>query len=468
MNPYITMLMNPRDPRLFYGRNIEIAWLLQLISADQPSLCSIVGFKGIGKTSILNYLAHEEGAFRDPKYIDCIGPKFKDNPDKLISVYLDLAYSSEDVAEFVEKQHLFLRITKALFEQLGGKISEFDVSKFEANIECAQPDVFHTLTLVLDELVQLGIRVVFLLDNFDSLKGKVRTQDLDKFLVLGQCASFVYTSENPLDELDDALLNESFWLSIVSVNGFLGLMPEDEAKDLIRGPAQSVGVDILLSDAEFVVQAIGRHPYLILLACEPIFEQRKCDERTGKEELSQGEKNLIIIRVREQSKPFFHALWRRLTEDEYEALFQLIQNDVGLSSQILRQLCRKALIYYDQHGNPKFFSELFTNFVASAYSEHRQVYSKKVAFNEELSLTPKERLILEYLSARPGQFCSKEELLQVAWGDNMVSAHAVEVTVQRLKEKLRKVPGESIGEIDGQRLRGYRYLLVEIKRENVQ
>jgi two-component system, OmpR family, phosphate regulon response regulator PhoB len=77
-----------------------------------------------------------------------------------------------------------------------------------------------------------------------------------------------------------------------------------------------------------------------------------------------------------------------------------------------------------------------------------------VVAGEEISLTSLEFRILDALTANPGQFMSRDELLKQVWGEkNGVRSRTVDVHVNRLLEKL----GSSNQLIETRRNVGYRY-----------
>jgi DNA-binding response OmpR family regulator len=60
-----------------------------------------------------------------------------------------------------------------------------------------------------------------------------------------------------------------------------------------------------------------------------------------------------------------------------------------------------------------------------------------------ISLTTKERALVEYLSARPGQEVARDELLEVIWGSRSLS-RAADATVARLRKKIEEDPNRPI------------------------
>jgi two-component system, OmpR family, phosphate regulon response regulator PhoB len=73
---------------------------------------------------------------------------------------------------------------------------------------------------------------------------------------------------------------------------------------------------------------------------------------------------------------------------------------------------------------------------------------------EEISLTSLEFRILDALTANPGQFMSRDDLLKQVWGEKSgVRSRTVDVHVNRLREKL----GSSNQLIETRRNVGYRY-----------
>jgi len=84
--------------------------------------------------------------------------------------------------------------------------------------------------------------------------------------------------------------------------------------------------------------------------------------------------------------------------------------------------------------------------------------SKVVWAGGEVSLTARENMLLDYVSARADRAVTREELLVHVWGyrDGTVRTRTVDVHVQQLRAKLRPVPGGE-GWIATMRGRGYRF-----------
>ena len=72
------------DPKAFYGRQNELETVCDNLRGDSPRCCAIIGESYIGKTSLLRYLTHPQGAVTQ----NALGI------EQLIFVYLDTSVYS--------------------------------------------------------------------------------------------------------------------------------------------------------------------------------------------------------------------------------------------------------------------------------------------------------------------------------------------------------------------------------------
>lgn len=87
--------------------------------------------------------------------------------------------------------------------------------------------------------------------------------------------------------------------------------------------------------------------------------------------------------------------------------------------------------------------------------DHRQRVVRATASGEELALTPLEYRMLTEFARHPGQVLSREQVVELVWGDPYVDPAQVKLLVGRLRRKLATVSqDEVIGTVRGF---GYRY-----------
>ncbi len=93
------------------------------------------------------------------------------------------------------------------------------------------------------------------------------------------------------------------------------------------------------------------------------------------------------------------------------------------------------------------------------YPERQQIFLHQ----QELSLTPKEFELLQFLMQYPGQVFGRQTLLRQVWGyDALVDSRVVDTTIQRLRAKIEADPAhpELLQTVRGF---GYRLQLSDIK-----
>ena len=84
-NPY-TDRTGIRDINCFYGRKQELSRIYSRIGAPNPQSVSIVGDRRIGKSSLLNFIYHEENR-----------KQYLDQPENYIFVLMDLQVERSEI-----------------------------------------------------------------------------------------------------------------------------------------------------------------------------------------------------------------------------------------------------------------------------------------------------------------------------------------------------------------------------------
>lgn len=461
-NPY-SRLLHLFDPDHFYGRGDEISVILQMITAPHPTSHAIYGNRAIGKTSLLNYLRDPNGALKT--YQDFVHSAYRVGGGR----YLHFVYINLNL--FTKGDELFFILMISLDNSLkddDSPVVDFDTPEY--NNQMSKYELHQLLRETLKRLDSGGVRVIFLLDDFDNVVTLLESEDDHLLRTLADVAPFIIATERPIAELNPQIIEASPLLGILRPSS-LGLLTSNAAQDLIRGPAQEV--NITLSDAEvnFLLSIGGKHPFLLLSVCEFYYNTRR-DYPDLPKTIAQGDNRTIkgqfISRLlnSQHIKTILQRTWADLSQEEQRILARIANENDTLKHadalMIAGRLVNKALVEWDfQHSiyrvSSALLQEYITRYASLPPSQSTKTPSQSM-LNANLrqmlqSLSPIDRNVLNYLIKNPNRVCTFDELLNAVWTDTDKSKRALEASIHRLRRHL--ADGQEIQNIRG---RGYKYI----------
>jgi hypothetical protein len=319
MNPYSSR--KPiRSAEMFFGRSRELLEIAQFLRGDQS--VSLDGPLGIGKTSLLLHLARprtaaELGLWNGSlvSYVDCVALEEESSRGvfRHFATMLIVEMESRGLPEEAELRKATASPSRLAFES------------------------------AVRALNRRGLQVVFLLDHFERLSVNPRF-DLPFFNALRSAAgrfrlAYLTASASPLIDLtysgrSGEILSSPFFNIFAPLH--LGLLPEEDARELIQKPAQRTSRPFSTDMSNFLFRLAGGHPLILQTACCHAVE---CpDDRAEIEE-----------RTIREIKPFIENIWRNLTAIEKQTLLRLagtsFSNSVAGSNQaVLGRLERQCLL----------------------------------------------------------------------------------------------------------------------------
>ncbi len=318
-NPYV--FRGPiHDPEMFFGRVHELNEIAAFLRGNQS--VSIVGPRKIGKTSLLFHLMR-------PGVWPNLGLK-----DDILFVYIDCEVLGDG-------DH------REILAQFAGEIAvALDERELppEPSLERAM-DRPSRLSFegAIRKLNRRGLQVVLLLDEFERLSTNEQL-DVNFFNALRSAAgryqlAYITASARPLIQLtysgrSQEILSSPFFNIFAPL--FLGLMPEEEARELIRQPAERAGKSFPSETEDFIYGLVGGYPFGLHVACFHAFDTP--------DDLREIEKETMM-----ELAPHFQYYWHNLTPEEQNTLRQLADvakrasGDTTLRG-ILRDLNQKCLL----------------------------------------------------------------------------------------------------------------------------
>jgi len=441
-NPYSRMLLSA-TPDFFFGRHADIETILHGISSAQSSSFSIQGIRMIGKTTLLKYLSDPNAALHHyPSAFLDYGPNQR---GELIFQYID----------FYDRQGH--QVIDSLFAALLNNQRIRNLLPSLDELENNSHDVARLKSAIVDvqtRLLAKGARLIICLDHFGKAFSSME-YDTDLFLrSLTPDSSLIIATEKSLSELRIDILTSSPLVTILTPR-LIGLLFKKEAKDLISSPLKKTGVDFTEQEVDYILQIAGYHPYLLTLVCEFWFNLhlRYLEDKKSFFDADLQERMKFQLASLPAILELFRLIWSHLDADEQNVLSEVAR---GLESEdkfILNKLAHKSLVVANfTTGQYSLFAEVFRILVLQQHPTLSQDNDKYIRDLPEL-----DKNLLLYLTERPGQLCTFDELLKNVWGDTATSKRALEAAVYRLRVRFQDTAGRDWDYIQNVRGKGYIY-----------
>ena len=454
-NPYTPMLLT-FDPARFVGRENEVYSILQVLTAKEPTGHAIYGIRLNGKTALLKFLMAPDGAQK--RYAESIDPRYTVSGDRrLLFVYVSFhLYKRGD--------GIFWKILTALIDQLEDDPAVADVFIPEYENDINRMDAVHVVLDLVGQLDDLGIRVVFLLDDFDDPLRYIDDDDDHLLRTISDQAPLVIATDAPISELRPDFNDTSPLLGILRPEP-IGLLDEREARQIITLPVEDVLTPYSEVEIGMLLRVAGRQPFCLITACELYFDMigEYAEVRDVVNSGSLTEVEHLEERFLQQllSLPHVYSalkrLWMHLTRDERTAVISVAAGreaeDRVTTSFVLGRLATKGIIYPDYRaGGYRMFGRVFARYVQQVTVEVPVVRESQFPEIRNLldRMTPLDRSVYQYLATRKGQVCAFDEVLNAVWSDGEGSKRALEASVHRLRRIL-----EGIEEVKNVRGKGY-------------
>lgn len=453
-NPYTPMLLT-YNPERFYGRSQEIISILQVITANDPTGHAIYGSRTVGRTTLLKYLRDPDGAvFHYEEYLNV---NFQPGGGyQLAFVYINLH-------NFTAEESIFYRMLRQLSlvvddEALGEVIH---IPRFDED-----SPIQHLVDCIRDTCLQFTdqrLRIVFLLDDFDTALPHLGNDDDRLMRSLSEVAPIILATNMPIVEMRPDLKDDSPFLGILRPEP-IRLLEQRAAYQLVQQPAQDVGAPFSDNETKFLLKVAGRYPFFLIAACELYFDMKQTfpdiAQRLDSDEQRHLFKQQFIFRLNRSThvERLLKITWNSLNERERNTLRHMAEQGgtIDMMSEhgiMAEHLLNKALTYSNMiDGSYHIFSDLFAEYVLQQQDKPQE--QVKVMDETILStLTPIDRSLLEYMIEHNGEVLTFEQLITDVWQDETTSKRALEAAVYRLRNNIKA------GEIKNVRGRGYKFVM---------
>lgn len=338
-NPYI--FRGPvHDPNMFLGRTHELNEIAAFLRGNQS--VSIVGPRKIGKTSLLFHLMR-------PETWPALGLG-----EDILFAYLDCEVLGEGSHEEILSQFA---------GEIATALDERGLPPEPALEKAMDKPTRLSFEGAIRKLNRRGLRIALILDEFERLSTNA-SLNVNFFNALRSAAgryklAFLTSSASPLIQLtysgrSQEILSSPFFNIFAPL--FLGLLPEDEARQLVRGPAEKPVFAPATED--FIYALVGGHPLALQVACFHAFD--------APDDTAEIERRTTL-----ELAPHFQYYWRNLSPEEQNTLRQLSSAASRASSDttlrgILRDLIQKCLLVSDA-GAYRYPSRAWESFLSSSF-----------------------------------------------------------------------------------------------------
>ena len=356
------------DPAHFFGRQREVEQVFSRLGNREAESSSIVGERRVGKTSLLNYLAHPD-----------VRRKFGLESPHFVFLYSDL--------QMVDDAMVPDRLVRRLMRQLALQAPDEDVKR--AADELRQAEVIDNFAMAdLFDVVDLkDLHVVMLLDEFEKVTTNTNFGP-DFFYGLRSLAiqhnlTLITSSRSELIELthSEAIKSSPFFNIFANIN--VRLFKEAEARQLITTSLEGSGVQFNEDEIALLFRMAGFHPFFLQAACYFLF-----DAYANGLDASRRAK-FLATEFREEAAPHLDDYWFNSKDSEKIVLAALAllerRNGVGRppasqassveslrdlysrSEQTLVQLEKRGLLAQID-GGYRLFNASFSQWILSELS----------------------------------------------------------------------------------------------------
>lgn len=469
-NPYTDFLS--AGEFVHFGREGILQEIAQVISVPNPDHRNLHGLSGMGKTSLLRYVA---GGRFVVDYRDFLSGEFNDRPDKLFFLYL---------SGWIDSIHPFVLMGRALNSRWQ---EYYEAAPEKPNVEPTSlaplvvgddegARAFDNLERTMRALSLAGIRPVLLFDNFDTELGfgKLDVDEVGRLGSVREYGSLIFATERLLEEVNPAAKGSPLFKQLTQTP--IRNMHPDQAEDFLRAPLAMAGVDLPTEDIDHVIALAGGFPYLLVLAGRALWDLRRRLGLRDKADEPLSEPMLLYLdeRLRQEFwRPFEHS-FQNLNKEQQAVLIDLARRetislvsllDAGKQSSRLLWLEQYGLITVPPDGRLRLFSRLFQEFVLGQAEMAAAAEAAEAAVAPPaVEMTVQQEKLYKVFRNRPDEVVSYVELGRELWGwppnrrDKDIQdgdLDKIRIAVSKLRRQLQKSQtGETIVSL---RSRGYRF-----------
>ena len=245
------------DPSRFFGRSRAIEQVFNRLRNAEAESSSIVGGRRIGKSSLLNYLAHPD-----------VRRRYGMDPERSFFVYVDL--------QMVDHQTTPARLWHRLLTQAEHQAQQGELAEKLREVLAGNSFDNFTLADLFDVVDRQARHIVFLLDEFENVTGN---PNFDpgffyglRSLAIQHSLSLVTSSQHELIELthSQAVRSSPFFNIFANIN--VRLLTAAEAAQLLTALPAGTGIAFTEEETLTIGELTGGHPFFMQIAGHFLFE----------------------------------------------------------------------------------------------------------------------------------------------------------------------------------------------------
>jgi Transcriptional regulatory protein, C terminal len=469
---------NPFRETEFWGRQNELMTICRYLLSESPRCCAIIGEDTFGKTRLLKCLSYAQK--EDHSDYPQLNDLMMDLRNQFVFVYLNCAGYDDDVAD--RQELASARFWWDLYDAARKKLQR-DVlpglTKPKAHADENYVDTALEIRWELEDLIQnFSKKVAFVLDNFEGV-AHLPLRDSEWLRSMANVCTYVVASRDLLY----LLYHSSSWekpsplWNLFADPIYLNLPSDEDVERYLVKACETAGSENSIwhsSDIDYIRKSAGRHPALLRVACASMFEYRSQAIRMVRSKLSFSDKSYLDDSIDRAAGPICMQLWHGLARPELRSELRddtgkqreakkslslhqrtmleiakeaastkeaLLLADVAASEKqkVLNYLKQRDLIESKEKGVWHLFSEAMQRFVLK--QEPAQTINAIPAQDlpgqrEMRSLTHQEKKVYDYLKARRGELCSREDMKHAIWPTTAPTNSALQKIIERIREKI--------------------------------
>jgi DNA-binding winged helix-turn-helix (wHTH) protein len=389
-------------------RDQEVTQIIDMIQAGES--CALIGIGSAGKSNLLHFLQRPE------ILEDRLGPEW----DRYLLVYVDGNKLIESSAWGLWE--LMLHQTTLALEERGGAALEI-INALNALYEkVIQAGTREFAVRYLDRALhqvrrRLDLRLVFLLDEFDALYGRLPADSFSALRALRdehkyQLCYLVSTRQEWQRLRQEPVVTEAFEELVSPQIVWLGPYAEPDAREMLERLAARHGESLDGATQRAILKETGGHPGLLRAA------YRTAIERPSSLNRSLRSSSRVLDEVR--------RIWHSLPADEQRVVGALAAapDSTPAIGPVVSRLRDKGLV--DELAPAKFalFSRLFGDcIVQQKLHINPQVRVDRKLHNVQIGDKRIDNLprlpfsLLDFLEQHRGHACAREELIRHLYPD---------------------------------------------------
>lgn len=462
-NPYFQLPIR-FDAQKYYGSRDMIQKICNIISLSNHAPVEVTGLPGMGKTSLLKYLSDPQGAFlQEREYLQSI---YQNEPERLFPIRVDFKVAPRDWSAF---QIILQRLLEEYpaYTARTHNPALLPLPKLATLPEqTSAEDAPTLLEKIFRELKEKGVRPVLLLDNFDLKFGEMKYNETTLMRPWREQVSFVICAEKPLHEVNVKAAGSPFFVS--SKHLFMNGLGESEIERLIREPSAEVGIILPEQDSQFICDLVGNHPYMLITACQQLFDLRAelgILKQPGNP-LDEEERANLKISLKTAINPYFDLLLSRLKPELVDVL--RLTAGQGASIQLddtlrirLVTLTNFALVKRLKLGSKTSYQPF--SFLFQEYLKEEKQKTLRPSSEKSIKVGRLEKKLLDYLMAHQDSICTfamlSQDIWEIPFDPDSAMRGRIQTSVSRLRDKLRLMEEYAHIEFITIRDEGYKVIL---------